>query len=150
MNVQNRENSLYFQSVKNMSKIFMNRTMSITKCYDYIYRFTRDYAIEQESLKHLHGFTDSVISKKLEQLRNKATKSFTEADEDNGRKAFLDTILAADETLSHKEIREELNTLIFAVGTVVYSLSNWEIILIAICFRVMRRQLRQQVLFCFV
>jgi cytochrome P450 family 4 len=115
MNVQNRENSLYFQSVKNMSKIFMNRTMSITKCYDYIYRFTRDYAIEQESLKHLHGFTDSVISKKLEQLRNKATKSSTEADEDNGRKAFLDTILEADETLSHKEIREELNTLIFAV-----------------------------------
>ncbi|XP_068905248.1 cytochrome P450 4d2-like isoform X2 [Tenebrio molitor] len=114
MNVQNRENSLYFQSVKNMSKIFMNRTMSITKCYDCIYRFTRDYAVEQESLKHLHGFTDSVISKKLEQLRNKPTKSSTEPDEDNGRKAFLDTILEADETLSHKEIREELNTLIFA------------------------------------
>jgi cytochrome P450 family 4 len=115
MDVQNKENSLYFQSVKNMSKIFMNRTMSITKGYDFIYRFTSDYATEQESLKHLHGFTDSVIRKKVEELKNKATKSSIEADGDEEHKSFLDTILETAGTLSHKELREELNTLIFAV-----------------------------------
>ncbi|KAJ3615413.1 hypothetical protein MTP99_007480 [Tenebrio molitor] len=114
MDVQNKENSLYFQSVKNMSKIFMNRTMSITKGYDFIYRFTSDYATEQESLKHLHGFTDSVIRKKVEELKNKATNSSIEADGDEKQKSFLDTILETDGTLSHKELREELNTLIFA------------------------------------
>jgi hypothetical protein len=114
MDVQNKENSLYFQSVKNMSKIFMNRTMSITKGYDFIYSFTSDYATEQESLKHLHGFTDSVIRKKVEQLKNKATKSSIEAG-DEKHKSFLDTILETAGTLSHKELREELNTLIFAV-----------------------------------
>jgi cytochrome P450 len=65
LDVQNTETSHYFQSVKNICKIFMTRVTSVVKCYDFIHLFTKDYATEQESLKCLHDFAESVINKNL-------------------------------------------------------------------------------------
>jgi predicted N-acyltransferase len=86
----------------------------MVKCYDFIHRFTKDYAIEQHSLKCLNDFTESVINKRREQLK-KSRKASTSTGGIREKKVFLDLILESADTLSYNEIKDEVNTLLFGV-----------------------------------
>jgi hypothetical protein len=61
VDVQNTEASLYFHSVKEMCRIFLARTTSVLKRYDFIFRFTKDYEIQKKSLEVLHGYTKKMM-----------------------------------------------------------------------------------------
>ncbi|KAJ3632434.1 hypothetical protein MTP99_009445 [Tenebrio molitor] len=138
VDTQNSEASSYVQSVKTMCKIFLSRTMSILKRYDCIFRFTKDYEIQQKCLKILHGYTNNVIDSKRRELEEKRKDKKWRDVDDLGRrkkKVFLDLLLEGTvdgQSMSDKEIREEVDTFMFgghdttatAVSFILYCLAN--------------------------
>lgn len=122
INAQHNWESDYVESVQNMCKILIYRTLSPIKMIDFLYKFTNDYKIEKKSLKILHNFTNSVIKKRIQQLemRKNDEKSCTINDVGlKERKTFLDQLLGATidgKSLTYEEIREEVDTFMFAVG----------------------------------
>ncbi|RZC40118.1 cytochrome P450-like protein [Asbolus verrucosus] len=119
IDVQNNEASAYFKGVKDMCRIFVIRTMSIAKRYDFMFKFTKDYVIQQDAVKVLHDYTNQVIDKKRQQLKEKKQEDKEKDFDDLGikkKKVFLDLILDASvdgQSLSPEEINEEVNTFMF-------------------------------------
>ena len=108
MNVQSGENSQYVQSVQQMGRIVIERTLSLIKVSKYTFWLTRDYYIQKNALKILHGFTLSVIDSK----RNKPVEKTTK------RMAFLDLLLKVshdENILTIGELQEEVDTFMFEV-----------------------------------
>jgi cytochrome P450 family 4 len=95
--------------------------MSILKRYDCIFRFTKDYEIQQKCLKILHGYTNNVIDSKRRELEEKRKDKKWRDVDDLGRrkkKVFLDLLLEGTvdgQSMSDKEIREEVDTFMFGV-----------------------------------
>ena len=109
MNVQSGKNSHYVQSVKKTCRIIIERSMSALKLTDTTFWLCRDFYTLKKELKVLHDFTHNVINSKKSQSIDKNTK----------RPAFLDLLLkfSQDENiLSTDEIREEVDTFMFAVS----------------------------------
>jgi cytochrome P450 family 4 len=121
VDTQNSDASSYVQSVKTMCKIFLSRTMSILKRYDCIFRFTKNYEIQQNCLKILHGYTNNVIDSKRRELEEKRKDTKWRDVDDLGRrkkKVFLDLLLEGTvdgQSMTDKEIREEVDTFMFGV-----------------------------------
>ncbi|XP_063913529.1 cytochrome P450 4d2-like [Zophobas morio] len=121
VNVQTNEISSYFESVRQMCRLFVTRSTSVLGRYDLFFRFTKDHKIQKESLKILHGYTKEVIQNKKKELTNKQKENNAMNNTDElGRKrkkAFLDLILEAkidNQSLTDEEIREEVDTFMFA------------------------------------
>lgn len=117
INAQANPKSDYVQSVKEICRIITERTFSI-KTWDFFYRFSKDYHKEQKAVKVLHGLSNSVIKHRYEELQEHNLKNVKDS-EDWGLKkrvAFLDLLLTSTidgNTLSHEEIREEVDTFMF-------------------------------------
>nr|XP_022918866.1 cytochrome P450 4c3-like [Onthophagus taurus] len=133
VHAQNNQNSKYVQSVQKMSRIIKRRVISLHKFIDWIYYFSSDFKKEAEALKVLHGYTNSVISKRKEELLRE--NFVNENKEGKQRMAFLDLLLHAKidgVPLSNEEIRQEVDTFMFeghdttasAVAFSLYSLSQ--------------------------
>lgn len=109
---QEDTNSEYVQSVKNMLDIIIGRVFSPHKMIDWVYYWTDDYRKEQKALQVIHSYTWDVIERRQKViLEEKETK-------EKKRKAFLDLLLEANcngTRLSLEEIREEVDTFMFAV-----------------------------------
>ena len=123
VNVQTNEISSYFESVRQMCRLFVTRSTSVLGRYEFFFRFTNDHKIQKESLKILHGYTKEVIQNKKKELTNKQKENNAMNNIDElGRKrkkAFLDLILEAkidNQSLTDEEIREEVDTFMFAVS----------------------------------
>lgn len=118
VNAQNEESSLYAKCVKDMGRIIQQRGLNPIYHYKVIYQFTKLCQEEKAALKVLHGYTNSVISKRRAQLEAVA-KSTQKTEDDIGQKkrtAFLDMLLQASINgvpLTDKEIREEVDTFMF-------------------------------------
>ncbi|XP_044267154.1 cytochrome P450 4c3-like isoform X3 [Tribolium madens] len=110
-NVQITETSDYFESIKEMCRIFMSRTMAVFHRYDFIFRFSRDFYLQKKALETIHNYSRQVIASKRE--------NGTEND-DLGRKkkiVFLDLILnkvVDGHTFTPEAIRGEVDTFMFA------------------------------------
>lgn len=120
INAQGHPTSEYVSSVKEMCRIVTDRTLSFVKQNSFFYRFTSDYAKEQEAIKVLHGFTSAVIKRKKQEFLEKVNKNESEDDAIGikKRKAFLDLLLEISQKesdpLTDKELMEEVNTFMFA------------------------------------
>ncbi|XP_063913528.1 cytochrome P450 4d2-like [Zophobas morio] len=121
INVQTNQTSSYFESARHMCRLFVTRSTSILGRYDFFFRFTNDYKVQEKSVKILHDYTKEVIQNKRRELTNKHSDNNTVDNTDElGRKrkkAFLDLILEAkvdNQTLTDEEIREEVDTFMFA------------------------------------
>lgn len=118
VNAQKEESSLYAKCVKDMGRIIQQRGLNPIYHYKVIYQFTKLCQEEKAALKVLHGYTNSVISKRRAQLEAVA-KSTQKTEDDIGQKkrtAFLDMLLQATINgvpLTDKEIREEVDTFMF-------------------------------------
>lgn len=86
--------------------------------YDLTYRFTKLAGEEKKALAILHGFTDSIINKRRDELIKKGKSTIEEVDEFGTKKkmAFLDILLQSEidgKPLSNSDIREEVDTFVF-------------------------------------
>lgn len=106
---QKNKNLEYVDAVKGMCLTSIIRTFSIWKKNDFLFKFTQDYKRQCKYLKILHGFTNSVIEERTRKLNNELPDKKT---------TFLDLLLKSTingKPLTQEEIREEVDTFMFAV-----------------------------------
>lgn len=115
VHAQDNEISDYVQKVHLMCKILTERAISFFKSNKFLYLFTKNYRREVEALKILHSKSLNVINQRRkvleELLRNNVPTNVKE------KKPFLDLLLQTEvdgKPLSEQEIREEVDTFMFA------------------------------------
>ncbi|KAH8233829.1 hypothetical protein KR038_004626 [Drosophila bunnanda] len=120
---QSFEKSDYLAAVKEILVIVHKRLMSPFYRNQFIFRRTNLYWRQQELLRTLHGFSEGIIQKRLDAIKQDAenrnsngTKN-AELDEGKPTRCCLDTLLQAKDPdgqkLTVKDIREEVDTIIF-------------------------------------
>ncbi|KAL5290414.1 hypothetical protein ACFFRR_010025 [Megaselia abdita] len=118
MNSQSNSDIQYVSAVKTISTVLHKRMFDIVYRYDLTYQFTSLAKEEQKALSILHGFTDSIIKSRRDELVKKGTQSQEEVDEFGTKKkmAFLDLLLQSEidgKPLTDSDIREEVDTFVF-------------------------------------
>ncbi|CRL05138.1 CLUMA_CG018015, isoform A [Clunio marinus] len=117
INAQKNSESEYIKAVKEISNIIFLRTFNQFKRSDFLYQFTEMYQREQNALKVLHDFTDSVIVSRRKELESASHAVKNENDFGiKKRKAFLDLLLQSTidgNPLTNSDIREEVDTFMF-------------------------------------
>lgn len=124
---QKYEHSEYVKNVKLMCRIGLLRTTSVIKGNDILYRACPEYYLEKKAVKELHDVTYSVIDKRMKNIPDKMSDVVKVCDDDSdiGKKkklAFLDILLQSTvdgEPLSREEIREEVDTFMFEVRSLL-------------------------------
>ncbi|GJQ82469.1 hypothetical protein Trydic_g14460 [Trypoxylus dichotomus] len=118
VDAQNDPDSQYMDSVNVLLGVLMDRTFSPILQNEFLYRFSRTYQREREALKIVHGYSRSVINKKMEEFQRPKQKE--ESPVDNlgikKRKAFLDSLLehaSKDPTFTFEDICQEVDTFMF-------------------------------------
>ncbi|XP_056647378.1 cytochrome P450 4c3-like [Diorhabda sublineata] len=121
INAQINPNSEYVKAVHAKCKFLIERTYSIFKRYDILYRLTPTYYFEKSCDEILHNHTMRVINSRKERLEREKDKNVNSNDnEDVGlkkRKVFLDMLLEYSDNgqnLTDQDIREEVDTFMFA------------------------------------
>ncbi|KAK9744653.1 Cytochrome P450 [Popillia japonica] len=117
--MKNKENP-YVKSVYIISELILGRF--IKPIPEFIYKHTSQGRLFQRTLESLHQFSDKVIAERKEALRKSCKCVLERKSEDDifGRKkrlSFLDMLLEASEDgkiISDRELREEVNTFMFA------------------------------------
>lgn len=116
INAQEDTYSNYVSCIKEECQILVDRARSILKSIDVMYVFYQDYWNERKVLKTLHNFTKTVLSKRKQEFtkRDNSVK-----DKEHGRYlSFLDLLLeysSGEDSMTDKEIAEEVDTFMFAV-----------------------------------
>ncbi|KAF2878641.1 hypothetical protein ILUMI_27530 [Ignelater luminosus] len=119
VNAQEDSESRYVYSVKEMCRIIIERSLSAIKMYETLYRFSKDYKKEKQALDILHGYTNSVIQSRKEEVVKSNNEDHFSSEDDIGRKkrkTFLDLLLQYKkdgQPISDEDIREEVNTFMF-------------------------------------
>ncbi|KAK4880257.1 hypothetical protein RN001_008403 [Aquatica leii] len=128
VNAQEHINSEYVHSVDEIVNIIFNRLFSVIKRWNFLYRFSQDYQDEKKCIKILHGYTNNVI-------KNRRNELYGAEKVTNKKLNLLDILLTStvnEKYLTNEEIREEVDTFMFAghdtvtsvVSFVLYSLSK--------------------------
>ncbi|CAG9771677.1 unnamed protein product [Ceutorhynchus assimilis] len=134
---QSNKNQDYVNAVKDFSKIAMARAFSSWKTNDLLFKFSKEYKLQNRNMELLHGLSNSVIEKRKQELQNnKNVESLEENSLGKKKKlAFLDLMLKSTidgQPLTQEEIREEVDTFMFAghdttswaIAVALYLLSN--------------------------
>ncbi|XP_018319744.1 cytochrome P450 4d2-like [Agrilus planipennis] len=115
INAQIDDNSDYVRAVQTVTRIMMERSLSLFVSYESIYKFTNKFVEERDALKIINDLTDSVVKRRKEEIENQSNYQ-TEEFKVKRKLAFLDLLLQAEadgERLSEISIREEVNTFMF-------------------------------------
>ncbi|XP_044272411.1 cytochrome P450 4c3-like [Tribolium madens] len=117
INAQEDSTSDYVQSVKNMCRIVVERSISPLQMCPFIYPLTKNYWTEKKSLKILHKQTNDVINARRKELESSKENSSNEEENfTKKKKPFLDLLLETkidNRMLTQEEIREEVDTFMF-------------------------------------
>lgn len=108
---QKNKNFEYVDAVKGMCRISVIRSFSIWKKNDFLFKFSQDYRRQCRYLKILHSFTNSVIEERSRKLNDELT-------DQKQKTTLLDLLLKStinEKPLTQEEIREEVDTFMFAV-----------------------------------
>jgi cytochrome P450 family 4 len=95
-----------------MTNVISERFYKIYFRHDFLFKFSSLYTKQQELLKILHGFTDSVIVARREELEKQLSNGETVES-----KALIDVLLTSTidgKPMSNEDIREEIDTFSFA------------------------------------
>ncbi|KAG8200762.1 hypothetical protein JTE90_006346 [Oedothorax gibbosus] len=118
-----RKNSKYIEALKVASEQFSDRVMKPWVWSDMVYYLTPDGRNYKKSVRTMLQFTSSVIRERKQELliqRKLKIEEEDKSEEENGkrkRKAFLDLLLDLhinDGVLTERDIREEVDTFMFA------------------------------------
>ncbi|XP_034824679.1 cytochrome P450 4c3-like [Maniola hyperantus] len=118
---QTNSNSPFLTSLANVLNIVCQRIFHLWLQPDWLFKFFPQYPKHQKYIKTLHDFTDVVIRKKRDELKNEKHNQ-PEADShydlgDYQRKSFLDlliTLSGGEKGYTDLELREEIVTLTIA------------------------------------
>ncbi|XP_022913636.1 cytochrome P450 4C1-like [Onthophagus taurus] len=91
VNAQRDSVSKYVHCVQEMLRIIAVRSFSPLKVHDWIFRLTSDYQKEEEAMRVLKGYTNSVIERKQKALDNGESRIVNQ--EKRRRLAYLDLLL---------------------------------------------------------
>ncbi|GAB0097248.1 Cytochrome P450 [Sergentomyia squamirostris] len=114
------ENMEYVEGVKEITNILHKRMYNALLRLDIFFKLSKSGAQERKAVKILHKWTDRVIQTRKKYLAEKKTPQIISEDDDIGQKnkmALLDILLqsqADNNSLSDEDIREEVNTFMFA------------------------------------
>nr|XP_022918835.1 uncharacterized protein LOC111427770 [Onthophagus taurus] len=117
VNAQTNSESSYVKAVREMCRIVIDRTLNPMKAFEFIYVFTKDYRKEKNALKILHGYTDTLIKSKKQELLANMGCNKNDLGSNRKRLAFLDLLLLSQidgKPLTDEEIRQEVDTFMFA------------------------------------
>ncbi|KAH8368618.1 hypothetical protein KR084_001676 [Drosophila pseudotakahashii] len=113
----------YLDAVKEILVIIDARLKNIFYRSPFIYRRSSHFKREQELLVTLHGFTEGIIQKRMDEISQDAenynSQTTKNAEIEGGKRTlcFLDSLLQAKgpngQPLTVKDIREEVDTIIF-------------------------------------
>lgn len=112
LNFQNETalDSPYAKSIEVICEVIQNRFTSFVKHYDFFFWFTKDYLRQKEALTVVDDIFETIIEKKL----GHKTWGVKKTD-------MLDLMMEVSvdgKKLSKDELREEINTFMFAVSYV--------------------------------
>ncbi|XP_063776868.1 cytochrome P450 4V2 [Pseudophryne corroboree] len=136
---QSNSDSEYVKTIYEMSDMIHRRQKMPWLWPDFVYSRLRAGKRHAKNLKILHSFTDQTILERAEELkRNKAKAkhddSDTESKKPKKRSAFLDMLLNATDdagnTMSHMDIREEVDTFMFEGHDTTAAALNWSLFLL--------------------
>ena len=113
INAQTDSSSEYVRCVKQMTRIAILRTFSAFKYSDFLFKLTKEYNVQKDALKILHGFTNSIIKKRKNELEKQ--NFVINENNDNKKKSVLDILLKSENPLPDYAIREEVDSFTFAV-----------------------------------
>ncbi|XP_018420787.1 PREDICTED: cytochrome P450 4V2-like, partial [Nanorana parkeri] len=116
---QNNSDSDYIKAIYEMSDIIHRRQKMPWLWPDFVYSRLQAGKNHHKNLKILHSFTDKTILERAQELKNAEAfpDDSAESKKPKKRSAFLDMLLKvtddAGNTLSHRDIREEVDTFMF-------------------------------------
>ncbi|KAH8315734.1 hypothetical protein KR059_012805 [Drosophila kikkawai] len=120
---QSDETSDYLNAVKEILVILDKRLKNPLYRSQFIFRRTKHFKRQLELLQILHGFSEGIIQKRLDEIQqdaeNRNSNCMENAELDKGKTTLccLDTLLQARDSegnpLTVKDIREEVDTIIF-------------------------------------
>ncbi|CAH1108887.1 unnamed protein product [Psylliodes chrysocephalus] len=133
VNAQLDNKSQYVRSVEEICRIITDRNFSPLDTR--FYPFTINYYKEKMALKVLHAHTDTVIDRRIKEMKNCVVENNENDVGIKKKMAFLDTLLNSNcdgKPLSRTDIREEVDTFMFeghhtissAISFALYSLAN--------------------------
>ncbi|XP_058796940.1 cytochrome P450 4C1-like [Phymastichus coffea] len=126
-------NSEYVKALHNFAHLSSDRFFRFWLRWDALYYYTEKGQEFLKAIKTMHNFTEKVIIYKQLERRNKLAKNPSENNFDDcgkrKRKAFLDLLFDASEktenALSLREIREEVDTFMFAGHDTISAAISW-------------------------
>ncbi|KAI7815653.1 cytochrome p450, partial [Rhyzopertha dominica] len=116
VNAQFDEDSVYTKTIDEYLRIALKRKLSAWKTFNVLYKYSDDYKKSEELVRMLHQFTGSVITQRKNELGQE--KGHSKSTKMSRKTAFLDLLLEinskTDYLLSDEDIREEMDTFMFA------------------------------------
>jgi cytochrome P450 len=124
LNAQKDPDSKYVKAVHTTGEIVMDRVFKPWLWSDFIFGFTKEGKLFEESLKIMHAFTDDVIKKRKTEIEHKfldmnSNKSNNNKDFNDVKKRepFMDTLIQEHiqnpKDMSLVNVREEVDTFMF-------------------------------------
>ncbi|XP_015120229.1 cytochrome P450 4c3 [Diachasma alloeum] len=126
MNAQTMLNNDYVRAVEKMTSIMQTRFTNIWISIDAIFNLTSLGKEHERALNVIHSFVDKIIAERKEQWKIARDGNFNEATKK--RPAFLDLLLEVSQdgaVLNDRDIRDEVNTFMFAGHDTVATSLSW-------------------------
>ncbi|XP_072262254.1 cytochrome P450 4V2 [Pyxicephalus adspersus] len=130
---QNNSDSDYIKAIYEMSDLIHRRQKMPWLWPDFVYSRLQAGKRHAKNLKILHSFTDKTILERAQELKN-AEACPDDSTKLKKRSAFLDMLLKvtddAGNSLSHRDIREEVDTFMFEGHDTTAAALNWSLFLL--------------------
>ncbi|KAM5194428.1 cytochrome P450 4V2-like [Mantella aurantiaca] len=133
---QSNSDSDYVKAIYEMGDMIHRRQKMPWLWPDFVYSLLQVGKKHDNNLKILHSFTDKTILERAQELKNAEARAngSVESKKPQKRSAFLDMLLKATDdagnTLSYKEIREEVDTFMFEGHDTTAAGINWSLFLL--------------------
>lgn len=114
-NCQKNSDDKYINASKVFLEIYIKRFFSILKRYEFFFKFTNDHKHLYDNIDTMQNITRKVIQQRRKEMGNINTETGVDEYGIKKKKVFLD-ILLENKNLTDEEIREEVDTFMFAVS----------------------------------
>ncbi|KAK7579866.1 hypothetical protein V9T40_000495 [Parthenolecanium corni] len=123
----------YSESIRRITALVSERVTNVMLHRDFVHRFTDNYKKQQECYRVLHGLSSKLVQEKMKERREQ--EGTPEIEESNAKKKSLIEILVnlkdpVTGYLTEKQIRDEVDTFLFAGQDTTATAVCWSILLV--------------------